>query len=97
MLCGLHKNADGKSVWRGEQFLGLDQSTDYESAKTWQTSLDNEEQVAIVILDDGNLGFRDDPSLWPKAIKGAAPPKGCCAGGVIYLIADFESLAEHSR
>jgi len=63
-----------RSVWRVEQYLGLDSVENYEPADSSPFPIRTEEQPRIVVIDDANLGFRDRPDLWPEAItKGAGP------------------------
>jgi hypothetical protein len=66
----LHPEKNSKA-WRVKEFLGLDRGTPAGQTK----SEDDRAQVEIVILDDANLGFRDNRGLWPRSIvtKGPAP------------------------
>ena len=56
-----------KPAWRVEEFLGLDRST-RDSVQDWQKVVDDPPSADLVILDDANLGFRDQPELWPAAL-----------------------------
>jgi hypothetical protein len=60
----------GKQVWRVAQFLGLDPSRTHgtPTATEWMRVVDDAPDAALVVLDDANLGFRDQRSLWPEAI-----------------------------
>ena len=64
------KDAPATVVWRVERFLGLDRSSkiaaDQHEDGNVPTGPDNAD---IIVLDDSNLGFRDQPSHWPKAIS----------------------------
>lgn len=61
-------------VWRVDQYLGLDpKSEDTKTGKEVLTA-DNMPGSNIVILDDANLGFRDEPETWPNSIKENANP-----------------------
>jgi len=70
-LWSLFKYGD-KPVWRVEEFLGLDRSpADKPSeAGEWKRLVDDTPKADLVVLDDGNLGFRDHPELWPQAVTG---------------------------
>ncbi|MCB2210388.1 ATPase [bacterium] len=63
-----------KGIWRVEQFLGLDNHTKTDDEATLRATLDADGSQEIVILDDAKLGFRDNPALWPKAIREGASP-----------------------
>jgi hypothetical protein len=56
------------SVWRVEEFLGLDLATAAGPAAD-----PGPETADLVVLDDANLGFREQPRRWPKAIRRASP------------------------
>ena len=64
------KDAPATVIWRVERFLGLDRSS-----KITAELHENDHVPAgsgnadIIVIDDSNLGFRDQPSLWPKAIS----------------------------
>jgi hypothetical protein len=61
-------NAPKGRAWRVEQFLGLDQRSGRPQTETIEVVDGNSPNEDIVILDDANLGFRDDPANWPQAI-----------------------------
>ena len=53
------------TVWRVKEFLGISPVADPAHQK-----LENEPaHPEIIVLDDANLGFRNDRSQWPKAIS----------------------------
>ncbi len=58
-------------VWRVETFLGLDRCRHdtLEGAQGWQRVVDDSPEADLVILDDADLGFRDQPELWPQALR----------------------------
>jgi hypothetical protein len=56
-----------KPSWRVEEFLGLDQAVS-DSSQEWQKVVDEPPEVDLVILDDGDLGFRNHPDLWPATL-----------------------------
>jgi hypothetical protein len=56
-----------KPAWRVEEFLGLDQAGS-DSVQDWQKIADEPSEADLVILDDGDLGFRKQPDLWPAAL-----------------------------
>lgn len=67
-------------VWRVEKFLGVGGRVEpgkgqagRGSAADWRRVVDDPEEADIVVLDDAGLGFRDDPELWPRAVRG----EGC--------------------
>lgn len=59
-----------KSAWRVEEFLGLDRCPGNEAsdAEEWKQVVDDTPEADLVVLDDSDLGFRDHPALWPRAI-----------------------------
>ncbi|MCX6053898.1 MAG: RyR domain-containing protein [Chloroflexi bacterium] len=57
-----------KSVWRVEEFLGLDHAC-LEEVQTWQKVVEDTADANLVILDDAALGFCDHPELWPEALN----------------------------
>jgi hypothetical protein len=63
------KEAPDSVIWRVERFLGLDRSPkivkEQNEARDVPVGPDN---AGIIVIDDGNLGFRDQPTYWPKAI-----------------------------
>src|SRR5438876_1484414 len=56
-----------KRVWRVYEFLGLDRCPDGESESDQERVASDDAQADLIILDDANLGFRDDKKLWPKS------------------------------
>src|ERR1035437_3628277 len=62
------------SIWRVEEFLGLDRARKPESAPAAQDSA-----ADLVILDDAGLGFRTLPASWPAVLglgdDPATPPR----------------------
>jgi hypothetical protein len=56
-----------KPAWRVEEFLGLDQAG-IDSVQDWQKIVDEPPSADLVILDDGDLGFRKHPDLWPAVL-----------------------------
>ncbi len=56
-------------TWRVGEFLGLDRcAADGPSAAEWKHVQDDSSEAGILVLDDADLGFRDHPELWPKAL-----------------------------
>jgi len=55
-------------VWRVKQYLGLDRAQEG-SERPRVGSGDGSDDADLIVLDDANLGFRDDRSLWPKSIR----------------------------
>ena len=62
------------NIWRVDQFLGLDLKSDVDKPGKDVIPTDYESESTIVILDDANLGFRDDPDSWPISIKENGDP-----------------------
>lgn len=63
--------AKEKPVWRVDEFLGLDRCTpDPATVKQNDRRLksDDAAHADVIVLDDANLGFRDDKRLWPRAL-----------------------------
>jgi hypothetical protein len=53
------------SIWRVKEFLGVSQAVNPAARK-----LDSDSPSPdIIVLDDANLGFRDDRGQWPQAIS----------------------------
>ena len=69
------KNKPLKS-WRVEKFLGLDKSDADSSTVSaeWKHVQDDTPDAEIIVLDDADLGFRDQPDLWPKALTSGHRP-----------------------
>jgi hypothetical protein len=63
-----------ETVWRVEEYLGLDRSPKAEASAAWKRVAGDTAEATIVLLDDANLGFRDHPDLWPAAIAADARP-----------------------
>jgi len=61
------KGGDKPPAWRVETFLGLNPATD-NSDEGWKHVVGDTPAADLVVMDDGNLGFRQHPELWPKAI-----------------------------
>jgi hypothetical protein len=66
------KGAKGQA-WRVKEFLGLDRSPAQEAAP-WQQVRDDAAAPVLVVLDDADLGFRDWPALWPRAVGDSDGP-----------------------
>jgi hypothetical protein len=65
----------GKLAWRVEEFLGLDpvHAGSPPGASAGESRLDAED-ADVVLLDDADLGFRDQTEQWPAAITGEGRP-----------------------
>ncbi len=57
-----------EQAWRIREFLGLSRAVLDEPAE-WQKARGDSAEAELVILDDADLGFRDNPALWPKAVR----------------------------
>jgi hypothetical protein len=58
-----------RSVWRVEEFLGLDRSRAQPAVPEAGDPASSTDDADIVVLDDANLGFRDSPNLWPPSLR----------------------------
>lgn len=57
------------AIWRIKEFLGVSQAKDKVDIRLDSDSKNPE----IIVLDDANLGFREDKSKWPMAITNPKP------------------------
>ncbi|MDQ3547186.1 MAG: ATP-binding protein, partial [Chloroflexota bacterium] len=57
-------------TWRMQQFLGVRPAANGTGVLT---SGDN--QAGCLVIDDANLGFRDDPVVWPRSLEDGSPPE----------------------
>ena len=63
------KDAPETVIWRIERFLGLDRSSKITVEQLEADTVPcGPANADIIIIDDSNLGFRDQPAHWPKAI-----------------------------
>ena len=65
-----------KFAWRVEHFLGFDcASINTADQRIWQQVVNDDPKANLLVLDDANLGFREQPELWPQALsaKGQQP------------------------
>jgi hypothetical protein len=59
-----------KFAWRVEHFLGFDCATLADAdLLSWQQVREDDPNACLLVLDDANLGFRNQPDLWPQALK----------------------------
>ena len=56
----------GPWVWRVRQYLGLDRAQEAAARPTLPAE---RADADLMVLDDANLGFRDDPAVWPESIR----------------------------
>ncbi|MEQ8174545.1 MAG: RyR domain-containing protein [Syntrophomonadaceae bacterium] len=63
------KSEAQKSVWRVQEFLGLDIADQYDAESAYQSDPKDPGKANLVVIDDAALGFRDKPEIWPKSIK----------------------------
>jgi hypothetical protein len=56
-------------AWRVSQFLG------YAGAPAWSIVSQDTPSPDLLVLDDLNMGFRDDPTSWPMALQEGGAPK----------------------
>jgi hypothetical protein len=63
------KTGDKKKVWRIREYLGISRA-DTPVTNTPPATKANSASAnpSIIILDDANLGFRDNENLWPEAL-----------------------------
>ncbi len=64
------KEGAGKP-WRVAEFLGVHRSQSDDVFGEWASVKDDDPNAALVVLDDGALGFRDREDLWPASLKTA--------------------------
>jgi len=72
-LWSQYKCPAGKA-WRVEKFLGLNPGggIDLSADNNWTPQIvDDTPEADLIILDDANLGYRDQPDLWPAALTAA--------------------------
>ena len=60
-------------AWRVKEFLGLSRGQQEQPAGQWQIVKDEPPEAALVILDDADQGFRENPELWPRAVREDCP------------------------
>jgi hypothetical protein len=68
-----------RSIWRVEEFLGLDRARPPQRAADGNGPIGSPAEAELVIVDDANLGFRDGPELWPPALGLATNPGATAA------------------
>jgi hypothetical protein len=56
-------------VWRVSRFLG------HAGAPTWSSIPKDAADPDLLVLDDLNMGFRDDPTSWPLALQAGGAPR----------------------
>ncbi len=56
-------------AWRVSRFLG------YAGAPAWSVISQDTATPDLLVLDDLNMGFRDDPTSWPMALQEGGAPK----------------------
>ena len=73
-LWTLHEQATGsrQRVWRIREFLG---GAPAESPVTQAPAPQEESSPDLLVLDDQNLGFRDDSARWPAALQEGGSPR----------------------
>lgn len=66
------KTGSKNKVWRVKQYLGLDRASGELPLQEndWRKVQNEPSSADVVVLDDANLGFRDNPELWPACIRG---------------------------
>ncbi len=57
-----------RTVWRVEEFLGLDWARDLEAARVCKQATGDPPEADLVVLDDADLGFRANEGCWPRAL-----------------------------
>jgi RyR domain/ATPase family associated with various cellular activities (AAA) len=73
-LWTLHEQTAGsrQRVWRIRELLGV-QPADHKASSTGASA--GEAKPDLLILDDQNLGFRDDTESWPAALREGGNPR----------------------
>jgi len=61
----------GQVVWRVAESLGIDRCSGNRDSDGlhFQQVVDEPESVDLLVLDDADLGFRDNEAFWPKCLK----------------------------
>src|ERR1700680_4934143 len=67
----MSKRQGNHMVWRVKEFLGLDRPRRRELHPPAPTVEWDEVIARILVLDDADLGFRENRQLWPAALLGA--------------------------
>jgi len=63
------RRSDSEKVWRVQEFLGLNPVHIDIDTKNRLKKVENDAKTPdIIVLDDANLGFRENPDYWPKAL-----------------------------
>lgn len=63
-LWSQYKRTDGQGlVWRVEESLGVDPGS-----QECQAVVDDTPETGLVVLDDADLGFRNQKEMWPRAL-----------------------------
>ena len=57
-----------KPAWRIEHFLGLERAQANPQPKDQDQSSSGPDQADLIVLDDSNLGFREQTRAWPRAL-----------------------------
>ena len=55
-------------VWRVSEFEGVNRCLN-EETPDWARVADDDSKAELVVLDDANLGFRENPALWPASLN----------------------------
>ena len=63
-----HLNKE-EPAWRIERFLGLDRSKASPGMRGKPQTDRAPDRADLIVLDDSNLGFRDNPDVWPRALE----------------------------
>ncbi|MGA7343336.1 MAG: RyR domain-containing protein, partial [Terracidiphilus sp.] len=61
-------NENEKPAWRVDEFLGARRCTDTSSSNGWAAVVNDCPDPHLVVLDDADLGFRDNPECWPVSL-----------------------------
>jgi hypothetical protein len=62
------KKIDEKQAWRVAEFLGARRGASPDDASGWERVVNDDPNAQLVVLDDADLGFRDNPELWPVSL-----------------------------
>lgn len=68
-LCSSKTPESSPPAWRITEFNGRQVKSDNSKIHQWETVKEDPDRVSLVLLDDMGLGFRNEPSLWPKSIR----------------------------
>lgn len=64
-----NRQSDKTKVWRVREFLGLYPAADTSASNTYKMVINDPEDPDVTIIDDADLGFRNNSTYWPKGLS----------------------------